>query len=255
MRRLKIISIVMLLSIVALLPKSNAALVSKPGTSPLVNTTVSNSYLLCHKMKGLGESLYGAGSNVQPHLATNKDWGAVSYLSNSIYGTNTKGGNTGLKVTIDGKEYYSTNGNKSGVMNWGINPDKTVFTQTASLIEDYMELVNKDNSLGNSNVFELEKAAKSGSKYVEVINTGVRSFLEPTTGMAMSEINKYSFVDWKSVFNYTNYPIAARKGLFGYTIGLYECYGIINGVQNWKNYNGTNGSALEVSTFRPVVWN
>ena len=32
-----------------------------------------------------GETL--SGSTVVPHLATNKDWGAVSYLSNSVYGT------------------------------------------------------------------------------------------------------------------------------------------------------------------------
>ena len=231
MRRLKIISIVMLLSIVALLPKSNAALVSKPGTSPLVNTTVSNSYLLCQKMKGLGESLYGAGSNVQPHLATNKDWGAVSYLSNSIYGTNTKGGDKGLKVTIDGREYYSTNGNTSGVMNWGTAIGHYAFVQTAGLINSY----NNSTSVAKDYVRELYD--NRNTKYVDYIDP--RELTE-TLGMATSE--------WNSRFNSgvsNDIPTSIRTGLFS---------GAFSRTDGSVCQYAT-GAANSYNTFRPVVWN
>lgn len=72
-------------------------------------------------MINAGESLYGSGSNVKPHLVTNKDYGAVSYLSNSIYGTNTAGKNSGVEIQINGVKYRSTTGNASGIMNWGSN--------------------------------------------------------------------------------------------------------------------------------------
>ena len=238
MRRLKIISIVMLLSIVALLPKSNAALVSKPGTNALTNVTVSESYLYCQGMKGLGESLYGAGSNVQPHLATNKDWGAVSYLSNSIYGTNTAGQNKGLEVTIDGKEYYSTNGNTSGVMNWGYR-----WNFTSGIVEAYMNLENTSTSTAHNYVIELENAAKDSnkSKYVEVIGTKNGGFTKLTSGMALSEIMNFSFVSLRAAGIHKNYPVTMRTGLFGFYAGTDSGY----------QANGNRGAY----TFRPVVWN
>ena len=229
MRRLKIISIVMLLSIVVLLPKSNAALVSKPGTSPLVNTTVSNSYLLCHKMKGLGESLYGAGSNVQPHLATNKDWGAVSYLSNSIYGTNTTGGNTGITVTISGVNYYSTTTNITGVMNWGINPNVRRFTQTAGLINNY--------SLGSNNVTELYNNRET--KYVEYINP---TSVEDSNGMSIKSYGFYTGTD-------TAHPGSMRNGLFMGNFGANNAFG------QSSYYERSTGAGFADTTFRPVIWN
>ena len=224
--KITIISIIMLFSIMVLLPKSNAALESKPGTSVLVNTNVSNSYLLCQGMKGLGESLYG--STVQPHLATNKDWGAVSYLSNSVYGTNTKGGNNGLTVEINGVSYYSTNGNTSGVMNWGRK-----WTQTAGLISQYTS--------GNSNVDELYN--NRNTKYVEYIDAKSTSL---TKGMAMQEMSG-KYVNF-NVDARTYSPGSARSGLFGGAFGY---------VPN-LNYS-EDGAALGHShsniTFRPVVWN
>ena len=241
-RKVKIISILMLLVIIILLPKSNAALVSKPGTSVLVNTTVSNSYLLCQGMKGVGESLYGAGSNVQPHLSTNKDWGAVSYLSNSIYGTNTAGKNTGLKVTIGGKEYYSTNGNTSGVMNWGSNPNNThLMTQSSGIINNYMDAEDKPDSNYDA-VEELSNAAKNNSIFVDALDY-------VNKGMAMQETKTISYgKEYQAFCGNLQHPISIRLGLFGYGYG-----------NQFIGFNGwceaVRGIKNSDATFRPVVWN
>ena len=93
MRKKIIFSLIILSLIFTIGQASYAAVEIVPsktgdGKDAIVNTTVSNSYLLCQGMKNTGESL--KGTTVKPHLATNKDWGAVSYLSNSIYGTNTQ---------------------------------------------------------------------------------------------------------------------------------------------------------------------
>lgn len=217
-KKIGIISLLSLISIIAIIPQSYGALASKPttvtnGSNVLVNTTVSNSYSLCQQMTRSGESLYG--TTVQPHLATNKDWGAVSYLSNSIYGTNTQGQNTGTQITINGVNYYSTTGNASGVMNWGSNPNKELYTHTSALNQVYMNLGDTTTSSAYDNVIELDTAAKNNSNYVEVIDTWNMT-KENTLGMSLSEINNYSFVDWKGRYASKDYPVIVRKGLFGF---------------------------------------
>ena len=169
------------------------------GKDAIVNVSVSDSYTMCKGMKtNTGESLKGTGVDV--HLATNKDWGAVSYLSNSIYGTNTTGGNTGIQVTISGVKYYSTTTNITGVMNWGANPNVERRTFTSGLINSYTS--------GNDNVTELYNNRET--KYVEYINP---SDSANTKGMAMQETKKFN------IYNETWHPISVRKDLFAGNFG------------------------------------
>lgn len=247
-RKLIIISILILISIILVIPKSYGAIALEPTIMEngkeknpvIVHTTISNSYSLCQQMTKNGESLYG--TTVKPHLATNKDWGAVSYLSNSAYGTNREGKNTGVTTTINGVDYYSTTGNASGVMNWGSNPNKTLYTQTAGIIKAYMDLSEADRLALNSYVTALATAADSNSPYVEILKTQVGSFSGPTIGMALSETSQYSFLVTKIVYPQPQSPSVLRKGLFEYNVGcgspLYP-----------------DGTSKSNNTFRPVVWN
>lgn len=198
------------------------------GKDAIVNTTVSNSYLLCQGMKDFGGSLYG--TTVKPHLATNKDWGAVSYLSNSIYGTNTQGGNTGVTVNINGVNYYSTTTNITGVMNWGCNPNADRDTQTAGIVT-----LQPSSSISN-NVIEIISAINNNSKYAELFTNNSSQL-----GMATTETRQYEFVDIKIKDGYSNYPISMRVGMFGYRIGA--------------PFSNCDGGANINVTFRPVVWN
>ena len=201
---------------------------SGDGKDAIVNTTVSNSYLLCQGMKDPGGTL--KGTSVKPHLATNKDWGAVSYLSNSIYGTNTQGGNTGVTVTINGVNYYSTTTNITGVMNWGANPNVTRFTHTSGLIDNYTS--------GNDNVVELYNNKETN--FVEYINPTTASL---TKGMAMQETSGKLGVGF-GVGKSTSTPGSTRRGLFGGGFGdlMFE-------------WGRSSGAVFNDVTFRPVVWN
>ena len=202
-KKIGIISVFIVISIITMIPKSYGALTSKPttltdGSNVLVNKTVSQSYTLCRQMTSNGESLYGA--DVEPHLATNKDWGAVSYLSNSVYGTNKAGQNKGVEITINSVKYNSTTGNASGVMNWGVNKYKTLNTQTAGLVDTYTS--------GNNNVTELYNNRETD--YVEYINPTTNSL---TKGMAMHETKSWYNTDsrWG---NAISNPGSIREGLF-----------------------------------------
>lgn len=214
---------------------------SKNGTGKdaIVNVTVSDSFILSRGMKtNTGESL--KGSNVDVHLATNKDWGAVSYLSHSIYGTNKTGGNTGKTVTINGVSYYSTTTNITGVMNWGSNPNVTRVTQTAGLINSYTS--------GNDNVTELYNNRET--KYVEYISP---TNTANTKGMAMQETSGMVDEKWTGYYytgNNNTVPISLRCRLFGGAFG--------NGSSNGVFYpygDKTSGVAASFITFRPVIWN
>ena len=235
-KRIYILLIIFIIAVLSLSTKSNAAIEivpSKDGTGLdiITNTTISNSYLLCQNMTQRGESLYGA--SVVPHLATNKDWGAVSYLSNSFYGTNTKGENT-----IDGVKYYSTTTNITGVMNWGSNPNvrnndnySKMRTQTAGFLAIY----DATTSTAVDTVAEIYK--NMNTRFVDLVGNDYSSM-----GMAFSETSGFY---GSSVTNRTNinYPVSFRTGLFGMHIG------------NGSPYFDASGGGRANTTFRPVVWN
>ena len=239
MRRKILLSLLVLLAIVIIGNLSYATVEIVPsktgdGKDAIVNVTVSDSYIMCKGMKtNTGESLKGTGVDV--HLSTNKDWGAVSYLSNSIYGTNGAGGDTGKAVTISGVNYYSTTTNITGVMNWGANPNATRYTQTAGLLNTYES--------GNNNFTELYNNRET--KYVEFIKPTVAA---DTKGMAMQESNGL----YSSSFRINTYTYSAgssRQGLFsGY-------FGVGNGGYGGDGGCGVSGAAYDAVTFRPVIWN
>ena len=244
MKRKLLISSIILIAMIVIGQASYAAVEIVPskdgkGTDAIVSTTVSNSFLLCRGMKDTGGSL--KGTTVDPHLATNKDWGAVSYLSNSIYGTNTAGQNNGVEVTIDGVKYYSTTTNITGVMNWGANPNVTRYTQTSGLIKAYVD--NNSTSTVNENVVELYN--NKDSRHVDIINT--TSFTANNTlGMALAETQKIYSGIWNVSGTMEYAPVSIRQGIFGFGAG--------SNLVAYTYYCGT-GAAYSDTTFRPVIWN
>ena len=233
-KKIGIISVFIVISIITMIPKSYGALTSKPttltdGSNVLVNKTVSQSYTLCRQMTSNGESLYG--TSVKPHLATNKDWGAVSYLSNSVYGTNKAGQNKGVEITINSVKYNSTTGNASGVMNWGENPYKTnMYTFSAGLDNVYN---------GKLSTVQGELYNNRTTKYVEFQDMTNSSL---TIGMAIHETASFFNNNYINHSNYEQYNIIIRKGLF-------SCFNATG------NVPGTSGNASDKVTFRPVIWN
>lgn len=156
MRRIKILIIIMLLVIaLGMINTVNGAVaIKESGTNVLTNQTISNFYDMSLQMKNVGQGLEGTQDNVEPHLVTNTEWAIVSYFSNSNYGTSGEGVKS---ITINGNAHNSTNGNATGVMDWGRNA-----TMTAGYIEEHL---SKDEYKENGKSLLAE-----GAKYVENIS-------------------------------------------------------------------------------------
>lgn len=214
--KIKYINIIMILTILLLTIKSNAAMEIKPGTSAWTNITVSESYQQCYDLRNSDTTL---GKNtLDPHLTLNSDWATVSYLAASAYG-GVNNSTNGPQTAIDGKNYNTTTGNASGVMNFG----KTC-THTSALIDgigrdDYA--INLKNNLN--------------TKYVENINSSFT--IETTKGQALKET--YGWWGSSQYFAWANTHAVIRSRIFGI-----------------DNMNDTAGEgAASSATFRPVIWN
>ena len=186
----------------------------------LTNVNVSESFDLCYNLRN-GDSTLGT-SNLEPHLTTSLDWGAVAYLAQSRYGSNA--------TSLNSFGTTST-GNESGVQDTG------GYMQTATLFESR----NKTSVEATSYRYRLEEALQDENmkKYVDVISNTVDK--TTTLGRAIAETQNwygatYSFQNGSN----TNNPMIIRDSLFG------------------VNSNGSAyaaGQANSQLTFRPVIWN
>ncbi len=216
MRRIKILIIIMLLVIaLGMINTVNGAVaIKESGTNVLTNQTISNFYDMSLQMKNVGQGLEGTQDNVEPHLVTNTEWAIVSYFSNSNYGTSGEGVKS---ITINGNAHNSTNGNATGVMDWGRN-----ITMTAGYIEDYL---SRDGDF----YYECKENGKSllaeGAKYVENI--------------ASSEFRSEKYANRTGTLYVS--PYIHRRGLFEMATDSHDDYDL--------------GKPSAKATFRPTIWN
>lgn len=212
-----IICLIIFIGIIAIANFSNAGLEVKEGTSAYTNVNISESFDICYNLRD-GTSTLG-NCNLDPHLATSLDWGAVAYLAQSRYGANSSNVSN------------NTTGNKSGIMNMSGG-----LTQTATLFESR----NKTSVNATAYRYRLEEALQDDNmkKYVDVISNTVNA--DTTKGRAIAETaNWYGDAYSYNNANNTDNPPIIRDSAFGV-----NAYG-----------NGSNGNAHSIVTFRPVIWN
>ena len=211
-----IICLIIFIGIIAIANFSNAGLEIKEGTSAYTNVNISESFDICYNLRD-GTSTLG-NCNLDPHLATSLDWGAVAYLAQSRYGANSSNVST------------NTTGNKSGIMNM------SGWTQTATMLENR----NKTSTNATTYRYRLEEALQDDNmkKYVDVISNTVDT--DTTKGRAIAETkNWYGATYSYNNGNNTDNPLIIRDSAFGV---------------NAYNPN-TSGQARSDVTFRPVIWN
>lgn len=211
-----IVCLIIFIGIIAIANFSNAGLEIKEGTSAYTSVNISESFDICYNLRD-GTSTLG-NCNLDPHLATSLDWGAVAYLAQSRYGANSSNVSN------------NTTGNKSGVMNMN------GYTQTATLFESR----NKTSGNAASYRYRLEEALQDDNmkKYVDVISNTVDA--DTTKGRAIAETKNWYGASYSyNNANNTDYPLIIRDSAFGVNY----------------NYNINNGQARSDLTFRPVIWN
>lgn len=176
MRRIKILIIIMLLVIaLGMINTVNGAVaIKESGTNVLTNQTISNFYDMSLQMKNVGQGLEGTQDNVEPHLVTNTEWAIVSYFSNSNYGTSGEGVKS---ITINGNAHNSTNGNATGVMDWGRNITMTAGYIGENLTQD--EYKENGKSLLAEDAKYVENISKSEFKSEKYANKTGNQWVSP----------------------------------------------------------------------------
>lgn len=185
-----IVCLIIFIGTIAIANFSNAGLEVKEGTSAYTSVNISQSFDICYNLRD-GTSTLG-NCNLDPHLATSLDWGAVAYLAQSRYGANSSSVST------------NTTGNKSGIM------DMSGCTQTATMLENR----NKTSTGATTYRYRLEEALQDDNmkKYVDLIPYTWTA--ENTKGRAIAETPNWYGATYY-VPNNTDYPITMRDSLFG----------------------------------------
>lgn len=228
--------LVLVILIFSINNKVNAAIaIKEAGTSVLTEKTISEFFDMAQQMTQSGQAL--EGTSLDPHMATNKEWAAVSYLSNSNYGTAGEGQNTGITVTINGNSHYSTTDNITGVIDWGRTHSFTagILSDADTKITDQTVRANGQSLITNiaddSKVDKFDMEDNSSIAVTGWFNTGLG-----LDGATMKGTNY-------------DYPYSGRKGLFHFQGGRYNK----NNPGSFYFVEISNGAALSRYTFRPVL--
>ena len=230
MRNRRIVKILIFVIIMIAFSKcdSFAAIEIKDTTSVLTNKTISDFYEMAKEMKNPGQGL--EGTNVDVKMANNYEWATVSYFSNSGYGTGGAGENAG--VQIPNTTHYSTNGNLTGIMDWG----KT-YSFTAGIISDYASktLTTEGNLSTDSTRSVIVDNAETDS---------IDKFSSSSDAQAIARNGWYS--SWNNIGAYADYPYSFRQGLFGFAGGSNDVY--------WGVLDLEAGAARWDATFRAIFY-
>jgi hypothetical protein len=189
-----------------------------PNIKSLTNITISKSHELVSNMNQ-SNNIYGLDEQTNSHVITNLEWGAIAYLTNSIYGINKQitTNNQNYKNNLDN----STTGNITGVFD---------------MVSNYQEFV-----MGNYN----KDAGKDSSD-----NSGFTSFGKvswPNT------IDYYKGITYKSriLGDATGETINWYNSLSNFVNGEYPFF--IRGGSSLYNFDHSTGNSSDNITFRVVL--
>lgn len=235
MRKIKILSITILLIItLGIINTVNGAIaIKEAGSTVLTGKTISEFFDMALQMKDAGQAL--EGTSLDPHMATNKEWAAVSYLSNSNYGTAGEGKNTGMTVTINGNSHYSTTDNITGVIDWGKS-----FTFTAGV------LANADANITN------ETVKSNGKSLIDNIQDSYKVDTLDNLGWGSQPEyagQNYWYGNDSTCSNDYTQPYSIRSGNFSMKVGT----GFGSNGPPWSNKSIYMNGAAGTNTFRPVL--
>ena len=238
MKNKRIIKILIFVIIVLLISinRSYAAIEIKDTTEAVfTNKTISEFYVMAEEMKNPGQGL--EGSNVDVKMANNYEWAIVSYFSNSIYGTAGAGKDKGVQLT--GSTHLSTNGNITGVMDWG----KTK-SFTAGIIAKYNDEGVTLTTAGGQAIINAAKNPATTNRIDKFADTGSNN-----NDISIAKVLWYDdLVNFSSNDEPTD-PYSMRSGLFSFLGGGWYDYRFTS-----HSDRSTNGAASSNITFRPVFY-
>ena len=175
---------------------SNAnGIIIKPNVNSLRNNNVSNLFFASRSMEQTGNSFGFVSAEVDTHMSKNNEWGAVAYLTQSIYGRCTSN-TTCTEVGINNNTSYIT----------GIG-DKPSSTASSVKTNTYNTISGK-NASTTGNIYGIYDMSGGAWEYV----MGVYSNKISDSGFSSLPDNKY--YNNYTATSYTGHAISETKGWY-----------------------------------------
>lgn len=136
----------------------------KPNVTSWRNITLNNIFTVCRNLTETGNSLENTSNKLNSHMMKNTEWGAVAYLSRSVYGINSE---------VWNNPYYNNDTNYSpitGLCGNESNGKDNATTNMSNTIK-YNE-AGGGNASTTGNVYGIYDMAGGAWEYVAGIYTG-----------------------------------------------------------------------------------
>ena len=205
---------------------SNAnGIIIKPNVTSLTRNNVSNFFYASRSMEQTGNSFGFVSSEVDTHMSKNNEWGAVAYLTHSIYGRCTNS-TTCTEVGINNNEGYITGygapaGSSNSVTNGAYNTTLGKDASTTGTIYGIYDM--------------------SGGRYEYVM--GVYNNAKSSSGFNSLPDSKY----------YNNYTTTEYQGhaLYGTKGWYYDGNDVLDTSKSWYARGGgyNNGASAGVFNY------
>ncbi|MGE5455598.1 MAG: immunoglobulin-like domain-containing protein [Ignavibacteriales bacterium] len=195
---------------------TTAAVDFKPNVVSLRSTTASNMFTASRNMET--NSRYGwgtTGTGIDTHLMKNIEWGAMIYLSKSIYGKNTE------EIWINPANNYTT----------GCAGDSAISAATTGCLRTY-DTINGVKASTTGNIYGIYDtsggACENTSAYVNNGNANLTTFASSILNAAAKYKDVYTITTDDQAINYTN-AINVKGD------GVYEISSTGTGATAWFN--------------------
>ena len=195
----------------------------KPNVTSLTRNNVSNFFYASRSMEQTGNSFGFVSSEVDTHMSKNNEWGAVAYLTHSIYGRCTNS-TTCTEVGINNNEGYITGygapaGSSSSVTNGAYNTTLGKDASTTGTIYGIYDM--------------------SGGRYEYVM--GVYNNAKSSSGFNSLPDSKY----------YNNYITTEYQGhaLYGTKGWYYDGNDVLDTIKSWYTRGGVYNSGATAGVF------
>ena len=216
---------------------SNAnGIIIKPNVNSLRNNNVSNLFFASRSMEQTGNSFGFVNIEVDTHMSKNNEWGAVAYLTQSIYGRCTSN-TTCTEVGI--------NNNTSYITGIGDKPSSTA----SSVKTNTYNTISEKNASTTGNIYGIYDMSGGAWEYV----MGVYSKTISNSGFSSLPDNKY--YNNYTATSYTGHAISETKGWYNdQSFSVYfsvspwfirSCYyddGELSGMFAFYGSSGINGN-------------
>ena len=198
-------------------------IIIKPNVTSLVRNNVSNFFFTSRSMEQPNNSFGFVSSEVDTHMSKNNEWGAVAYLTQSIYGR-CSNSTTCTEIGINNNNSYKTGyGAKAG-------------SSSSATNGAYNTTLGKDASTTN-NIYGIYDM--SGGRYEYVM--GVYNNAKSSSGFNSLPDSKY----------YNNYTTTEYQGhaLYGTKGWYYDGNDVLDTSKSWYARGGGDNSGASAGVF------